>query len=105
MVTALFSDPKLWAGIDIGTMEGSSTMRVEQHAGFGSGILVLRLEAEPNGEYFFGLEDFSEARKLAAALNAWADFAEPEYQKYSAKVADQYNRGKVSNAGTTSDDQ
>lgn len=94
MVTALFSDPELWAGVDVGTMEGSSTMLVEQHAGFGSGILVLRLEPETNGEYFFGLEDFNEARKLAAALTAWADFAEPEY-----------NRGKVSNADTTSDHQ
>ena len=86
MVTTLFSDPELYAGIDIGTMEGSSTMLVEQHAGFGPGILVLRLEAETNGEYFFGLEDFTEARKLAAALNAWADFAEPEYKNYCDKL-------------------
>ena len=84
MVTALFSDPELWAGVDVGTIEGSCTMLVEQHAGFGPGILVLRLEAETNGEYFFGLEDFNEARKLAAALNAWADFAEPEYNRGNA---------------------
>lgn len=95
MVTALFSDPQLWAGIDVGTMEGSSTMLIEQHGGFGPGVLVLRLDAEPNGEYFFGLEDYNEARKLAAALNAWADFAEPEYEKYSAKVEDEYNRARA----------
>lgn len=91
MVTALFSDPELWAGIDIGTMEGSSLMLVEQHAGFGPGVLVLRLDAEP----FFGIEDFHEARKLAAALNAWADFAEPEYEKYKARVEQGYNRARA----------
>lgn len=95
MVTALFSDPQLWAGIDVGTMEGSSTMLIEQHAGFGPGILVLRLDAEPNGEYFFGLEDFHEARKLAAALNAWADFAEPEYKRESARLNEEYNRARA----------
>jgi hypothetical protein len=94
MVTALFSDPELWAGIDVGTMEGSSTMLVEQHAGFGPGVLVLRLDAEPNGEYFFGLEDYNEARKLAAALNAWADFAEPAYEQYKARVEGEYNRAR-----------
>ena len=91
MVTALFSDPQLWAGIDIGTMEGSSTMLVEQHAGFGPGVLVLRLDAEP----FFGLEDYTEARKLAEALNAWADFAEPEYEKESARLNEEYNRARA----------
>lgn len=91
MVTALFSDPQLWAGIDVGTMEGSSTMLIEQHAGFGPGVLVLRLDAEP----FFGLEDYNEARKLAAALNAWADFAEPAYEKYKARVEQGYNRNRA----------
>ena len=91
MVTALFSDPELWAGIDIGTMEGSSLMLVEQHAGFGPGVLVLRLDAEP----FFGIEDFHEARKLAEALNAWADFAEPEYEKESARLNEEYNRNRA----------
>ena len=95
MVTALFSDPELWAGIDVGTMEGSSTMLVEQHAGFGPGVLVLRLDAEPNGEYFFCLEDYTEARKLAAALNAWADFAEPAYEQYKARVEQGYNRERA----------
>ena len=95
MVTALFSDPQLWAGIDVGTMEGSSTMTVEQHSGFGPGVLVLRLDAQPNGEYFFGLEDYTEARKLAAALNAWADFAEPEYKRESARLNEEYNRARA----------
>jgi hypothetical protein len=95
MVTALFSEPDLYAGVDIGPIEGSTWLSLEQHAGFGPGILVLRMDAEPAGEYHFGLQDFHVARALATALNAWAAFAEPEYERERARSAEEYNRMKA----------
>lgn len=75
IVKRLFEAKHEWAGIDIGGIAGSNHLSLEQHAGFGSGQLVLRLQADLNGEYFFDLEDFNTARQLAHGLLGWADVA------------------------------
>lgn len=79
MVAALFSDNTTYAGIDIGPIAGSDTVRLEQHAGFDQGDLVLRMDCDKDGEYFFELGDYHQARDLAVGLLAWADFAEKAY--------------------------
>jgi len=80
IVKRLFDSPHEWAGIDIGGIAGSNHLSLEQHAGFSSGQLVLRFQADANGEYFFDLEDFRTARQLAHGLLGWADFAEKAYK-------------------------
>ena len=82
----LFEARSEWAGIDIGPIAGSNHLSLEQHAGFGSGQLVMRLDAEQSGEYFFDLEDFHTARQLAHGLLGWADFAEKRYAEQDAEV-------------------
>ena len=79
MVKALFSDSDCWTAIDIGPIAGSDRLSLEQHAGFAPGQLVLRLDANQSGEYFFDLEDYHVARQLAEGLQAWADFAETRH--------------------------
>lgn len=80
IVKRLFEEKHEWAGIDIGPIEGSNHLSLEQHAGFGSGILVLRLDEKQNGEYSFAIEDFHTARQLAHGLLGWADVAEKLYK-------------------------
>ena len=81
IVKRLFEAKHEWVAIDIVGIAGSNHLSLEQHAGFGSGQLVLRLQAEMNGEYFFDLEDFNTARQLAHGLLGWADFAEKAYKE------------------------
>lgn len=76
IIKRLFEAKHEWAGIDIGPIDGSNHLSLEQHAGFGSGILVMRLQDEMNGEYYFGIEDYHTARQLAHGLLGWADVAE-----------------------------
>lgn len=89
IVKRLFEAKHEWACIDIGPIAGSEHLSLEQHAGFGTGQLVLRLQADLNGEYFFDLEDFNTARQLAHGLLGWADVAERLYEEredeYKAK--------------------
>ena len=86
IVKRLFEASNEWAGIDIGPIAGSNHLSLEQHAGFGPGQLVLRLDADQNGEYFFDLEDFRTARQLAHGLLGWADFAEKRHAEREAEV-------------------
>lgn len=86
LVKRLFEAKDEWAGIDIGPIEGSNHMTLEQHAGFGSGILVMRLDAGKDGEYFFSIEDFHAARQLAHGLLGWADVAERLYRETNEEI-------------------
>lgn len=85
IVKRLFEAKHEWACIDIGPIAGSQTLSLEQHAGFGSGQLVLRLDADPNGEFHFDLEDFHTARQLAHGLLGWADVAARLYEEREAE--------------------
>lgn len=94
IVKRLFEAKHQWAGIDIGPIAGSETLSLEQHAGFGSGQLVLRLQADLNGEYFFDLEDFNTARQLAHGLLGWADVAERLYEEREAEHKAKHEAGE-----------
>lgn len=67
--------------MDIGPINGSDTLSLEQHAGFGSGTLVMRLAQGNDGEYWFNIEDHRTARQLAHGLLGWADVAEKLYNE------------------------
>lgn len=94
MIKRLFEAKGEWAGVDIGPIAGSNHLSLEQHAGFGSGQLVLRLQDEMRGEYHFDLEDFRVARQLAHGLLGWADVAERLYEDREAEYKAKHEAGK-----------
>ena len=94
IIKRLFEAKNEWVGIDIGGIAGSNHLSLEQHAGFGSGQLVLRLQDEMRGEYHFDLEDFHVARQLAHGLLGWADVAERLYEEREAEYKAKHEAGK-----------
>lgn len=87
IIKRLFEAKHEWAGVDIGPINGSGTLSLEQHAGFGSGTLVMRLTQGNDGEYWFNIEDFRSARQLAHGLLGWADVAEKLYNEMADEAA------------------
>jgi hypothetical protein len=95
MIATLFSDNETYAGVDIGPISGSDTLILEQHAGFDDGDLVLRMDRSKDGEYFFELGDYHQARQLAAGLLAWADFAEKAYKEREEMWKELHGKGGI----------
>lgn len=94
IIKRLFEAKNEWAGIDIGPIAGSNHLSLEQHAGFGPGQLVLRLQDEMRGEYFFDLEDYNTARQLAHGLLGWADVAERLHREREAEYMAKHEADK-----------
>lgn len=94
IIKRLFEAKDEWAGVDIGPIGGSNDLSLEQHAGFGRGQLVLRLQDGMRGEYYFDLEDFHAARQLAHGLLGWADVAERLYAEREAEYAAKHEADK-----------
>jgi len=86
IVDALYRDPDETvevARVDIGYTESETMIEIGPHAGFTSGSMVLVFR-QGSGEHLsqyeleFTLSDVQEARALAAALTAWADWADEQ---------------------------
>ena len=71
------------ARVDIGYTESETMIEIGPHPGFSSGSMVVVL-SQGSGEHLcryeleFCLTDTREARALAAALTAWADWADEQ---------------------------
>jgi len=83
IIDALYRDPDetvVTARVDIAYTESETTIEVGPHPGFSAGSMVV-VCSQGAGEnlHLYELEfcrtDVREARALAAALNAWADWA------------------------------
>lgn len=86
IVNALYRDPDETvevARVDIGYTESETMIEIGPHAGFSSGSMVVVL-SQGSGEHLSQYElelcknDTREARALAAALTAWADWADEQ---------------------------
>jgi hypothetical protein len=94
IIDALFRDPDETvsaARVDIAYTEDGVMIEVGPHPGFSDGSMVVVLRQGPaNDSCNYELEfqqhsDVRDARSLAAALNAWADWASEENNKRKDK--------------------
>jgi len=90
IINALYRDPDrtvATARIDLAYTEAETTIEIGPHPGFSNGSMVVVLsDGAGDHKSMYELEfkkhaDVCEARALAAALNAWADWADEENKK------------------------